>query len=107
MSNFHASAEHIRVDDGHILRAVLHNGSGEAVEAELDLNSVIGNDNGNFFWGGENFSHSAENISFSVEGADSVPILRASLRDVEGNLNDRDINLAERIGNADGSFSFE
>lgn len=44
--SFHASAEHIRVDDGHILRAVLHNGSGEAVEAELDLNTVLGNNDG-------------------------------------------------------------
>jgi len=44
--SFHASAEHIRVDDGHILRAVLHNSAGEAVEAEFDLNTVLGNNNG-------------------------------------------------------------
>lgn len=44
--SFHASAEHIRVDDGHILRAVLHNASGEAAETEFDLNSVIGNVDG-------------------------------------------------------------
>lgn len=44
--SFHASAEHIRVDDGHILRAVLHNSEGNAAEAEFDLNTVIGNIDG-------------------------------------------------------------
>jgi hypothetical protein len=53
-----------------------------------------------------NFSHSAEGISFSLEGDDSVPILRAGLKDVEGNAQWRDLNLAERIGNNDGSFEF-
>ncbi|KAK4442595.1 cyanovirin-n family protein [Podospora aff. communis PSN243] len=104
--SFHASAQDIRVDDGHMLRATLLNADGEAVEAEFDLNTVIGNDNGNFVWGGGDFSGSAEEISFSLEGDDSVPVLRANLRDVEGNLEHRDINLSERIGNDNGSFVF-
>ncbi|KAK4234513.1 Cyanovirin-N [Achaetomium macrosporum] len=104
--SFHASAENIRVDDGHMLRARLRTASGELVDAEIDLNQFIGNDNGSFQWGGVNFSESAEGISFSVEGGDSVPVLRAGLRDVEGNVQWRDINLAERIGNADGNFEF-
>jgi hypothetical protein len=61
---------------------------------------------GNFEWGGVNFSESADNISFSIEGGDSVPVLRAGLRDVEGNVQWRDLNLAERIGNIDGNFEF-
>lgn len=44
--SFHLSAADVRVDDGHILRANLTNGDGEQVEAEFDLNSVIGNNNG-------------------------------------------------------------
>lgn len=44
--DFHASAEDIRVDDGHILRARLTNAGGEQVDAEVDLNQFIGNDNG-------------------------------------------------------------
>lgn len=52
-----------------------------------------------------NFSDSAEEISFAIEG-DGVPILRAGLRNVEGELVYRDINLAERIGNNDGNFQF-
>lgn len=46
--SFHLSAEDIRVDDGHILRARLGNGEGEHVDAELDLNTVIGNNNGTY-----------------------------------------------------------
>ncbi|KAK3988780.1 CVNH domain-containing protein [Cladorrhinum sp. PSN332] len=104
--SFHLSAEDIRLDDGHILRARLHNGE-EHVDAEINLNDFIGNDNGNFQWGGNNFSDSAEGISFSLEGDDNVPILRAGLKDVEGNVQWRDINLAERLGNAGGNFNWE
>jgi hypothetical protein len=53
-----------------------------------------------------NFSESAEDISFELEGDDSVPILRAGLADMDGNIVSRDINLAERIGNNDGNFDF-
>lgn len=51
--SFHLSAEDIEVDDGHILRAKLQNGDGDTVDAEIDLNHFIGNDNGSFQWGGE------------------------------------------------------
>lgn len=44
---FHHSAEDIRVDDGHILRARLRTGDGEFRDAELDLNQHIGNIDGN------------------------------------------------------------
>jgi hypothetical protein len=124
--SFHASAYDIRVDDGHILRATLLNGEGEAVEAEFDLNTAIGNNDGTkisflfglldpstyhyspgvFEWGGENFSDSAENISFDLEGDDQVPVLRAALRKVDGGLVWRDINLGERISNENGGFAF-
>ena len=51
--SFHLSAEDIELEDGHILKAKLGNGEGEMVDAELDLNYYIGNDNGSFQWGGE------------------------------------------------------
>lgn len=44
--SFHASASDIRVDDGHILRATLLDAEGNPVEAEFDLNGVIGNNDG-------------------------------------------------------------
>lgn len=52
------------------------------------------------------FANSAEEISFELEGDDSVPVLRAQLYNVEGELIEADINLAERIHNNDGEFSF-
>ncbi|TID25826.1 cyanovirin-n family protein [Venturia nashicola] len=104
--SFALSAENVRVDDGHILRAALRNGNGDNVDAEIDLDQLIGNDNGNFYWGGSGFSGSCQNCSFSIEGADAVPVLRAELRDQEGNFQARDINLAERIGNNNGQFVF-
>ncbi|KAK0704316.1 Cyanovirin-N [Lasiosphaeris hirsuta] len=104
--SFHISAQNIRVDDGHILRATLKNAAGEDVESELDLNRYLGNNDGHFEWEAADFSGSAQNVNFSVEGGDSVPILRAQLRDAAGEWHDRDINLAERIGNNDGAFEF-
>lgn len=44
--SFHASAQDIRVDDGHILRARLQKADGETADAEINLNDFIGNDNG-------------------------------------------------------------
>ncbi|TQV90940.1 Cyanovirin-N [Cordyceps javanica] len=103
--SFHTSSSNIRVDDGHILRASVRNGNGEDVESELDLNTCLGNSNGRFEWGGRDFSGSAENITFSVEGDAQVPILRARLRGGDDS-SDADVNLAERIGNDNGSLSF-
>lgn len=103
--SFNTSSSNIRVDDGHILRATLRNGNGDEVESELDLNSCLGNNNGRFEWGGRDFSGSAENITFTVEGDAQVPILRARLQG-SNDSSDSDVNLAERIGNDNGSLSF-
>ncbi|KAL5362221.1 Cyanovirin-N [Aspergillus floccosus] len=104
--SFHERAEDIRLDDGHILVARLADGEGEFHEVSIDLNEFLGNSEGSFEWGGENFSLSAEDISFELEGDDNVPILRAKLANSEGEHHDADVNLAERIGNENGSFAF-
>ncbi|KAL1608673.1 hypothetical protein SLS59_001863 [Nothophoma quercina] len=104
--SFHYSAQDIRVDDGHILRARLQRADGEYNDSEIDLNNHIGNDNGHFYWDGENFSGSAQNVYFSIEGDGSVPVLRATLTDQEGNGQERDLNLSERISNNDGNFNY-
>ncbi|KAL2196677.1 CVNH domain-containing protein [Corynascus similis CBS 632.67] len=104
--SFHKSAQDIEIVDNHILKAFLADANGEYVEAEYDLGQVIGNNNGQFEWGGVNFSDSAEEVTFSLEGDDSVPVLRATLLDVEGNRVMADINLAERISNENGEFVF-
>ncbi|KAK4034940.1 CVNH domain-containing protein [Parachaetomium inaequale] len=70
--------------------------------------TALGHPSGGYLgWGGENFSLSAEDINFSVEGDDLVPILRVSLRNSDGELENPDVNLSERISNNDGSFYFD
>ena len=44
--SFHASATNIELEDDHILKATLYNGEGDEVESVLDLNEIIGNNNG-------------------------------------------------------------
>jgi hypothetical protein len=61
---------------------------------------------GSFFWDGEGFANSAENVHFSIEGDGSVPVLRATLFDGEGNGQERDLNLSERVSNNDGNFEY-
>ncbi|KAJ2975660.1 hypothetical protein NQ176_g5399 [Zarea fungicola] len=104
--SFHEGASNIRVDDGHILRATLRNNNGEEVEAELDLDQVIGNNNARFQWGSANFSQSAKDISFSLEGGANVPILRANLGGAPDEYSPADVNLAERIRNDNGALVF-
>lgn len=133
--SFHTSAENIRVEDDHILKAELLNEDGEPNETEIDLNEFLGNNDGAFEWGGQGlstasftintrvpkrsssclltmhvnpgFSDTAEEITFSVEGDDNVPVLHARLFNVEGEPINADCNLAERIGNDNGSFVFQ
>lgn len=44
--NFFATSEEIRLEDGHRLRARLQRMDGEWVDAEINLNDHIGNENG-------------------------------------------------------------
>ena len=122
--SFHYSAEDIRVEDNHILKARLQRADGEWQDSEIDLNNFLGNDNGqsrtatipassianvlqgHFFWEGSGFSGSAENVHFTIEGDGSVPVLRATLFEQNGNGETRDVNLSERVSNNDGHFNF-
>ncbi|ESZ96272.1 hypothetical protein SBOR_3327 [Sclerotinia borealis F-4128] len=104
--SFHLSAEEIRIDDNHILRARLRNENGDWEDAEIDLNQHLGNQEGMIHWDGENFSHSAENVTFSIEGGGEVPVLRTFLRSSDGEEFSRDVNLAERIENINGRFEY-
>jgi hypothetical protein len=44
--SFHLSAQDIRFDDNHILRARLQNVDGDWCDAEIDLNNHLGNNEG-------------------------------------------------------------
>ncbi|PNY23701.1 Cyanovirin-N [Tolypocladium capitatum] len=104
--SFHLSAEDIRVDDNHILRARLQNGNGDWQDAEFDLDQVLGNQDGMIHWDGRDFSRSAHDVTFSIEGGGQVPVLRVFLRSNNGNEFSRDVNLAERIRNDNGNFTY-
>ncbi|KAJ5947968.1 hypothetical protein N7466_000983 [Penicillium verhagenii] len=103
--SFHESAVDIELHDGHILTAKLRDGEGEEKDAEINLNEIIGNDNGHFSWGGENFRDSASGVELSIEG-EGIPVLRAVLTDLEGMEIEANVNLAERISNNNGELVF-
>jgi hypothetical protein len=48
--SFHETAQNIRVDDGHRLVAELQNEDGDWVHAELNLDQILGNDNGMYLF---------------------------------------------------------
>ncbi|KND87212.1 Cyanovirin-N [Tolypocladium ophioglossoides CBS 100239] len=104
--SFHLSAEDIRIEDNHILKARLATVSGDWRDAEFDLDEVLGNQNGMIHWDGRDFSQSAHDVTFSIEGGAEVPVLRVSLRSNNGDEYSRDVNLSERIRNEDGRFIY-
>ncbi|RPA80410.1 Cyanovirin-N [Ascobolus immersus RN42] len=99
--SYAASSEAFELIDGHILRASCKNEEGEWCQSEIDLDQHIGNENGHFIWGGENFSQSAVGINLE-EGHR----LTADLVREDGELNTGEarqgIDLNERIGNHNG-----
>ncbi|KAL3462205.1 Cyanovirin-N [Aspergillus heterothallicus] len=104
--SFHLSARDIRVEDGSRLVASLQNEDGDFVHAEINLDDFLGNNDGTFEWGGSNFSESADDTYFDIEGGADVPVLRSRLENCEGDRVDANVNLAERIVNENGSFVF-
>ncbi|KAM0425870.1 hypothetical protein ACHAPT_008808 [Fusarium lateritium] len=102
--SFHQSATDIVVE-GNILRANLSNGE-EYVEAEFDLDTVIGVENGGFIWGGTNFTESADGIFFGLEGDEGLPVLRATINNEDGEQTSADIDLSEYISNNGGVFEY-
>ncbi|KAE8133815.1 Cyanovirin-N [Aspergillus pseudotamarii] len=104
--NFYESAIDVHVE-GPVLHAGLRNINGEVVDAFIDLNEYLGNNNGAFEWGGVDFFQTAQNVEFSFEGGDNVPILRADLQNEEGDFVLADVNLGERIINDNGEFRFQ
>lgn len=54
--SFHLSAEDIRIEDNHILKARLRNENGDWQDAELDLNNHLGNQDGMIHWDGQGTS---------------------------------------------------
>jgi len=124
---FHASSQDIRIDwqEGNqtILLCQARDESGNLQDARIRLDDYIGNDNGNlnsifherhlliflpgnFVWDGEDFSHSARNVSVQIEQGGNVVALHAELENREGNWVRDVLNLGERIINDNGCLVF-
>ncbi|BAE60348.1 unnamed protein product [Aspergillus oryzae RIB40] len=100
--SFHQSCDLIRIEvrgDHTVLLAAAKNGDGdETVPAEIVLDEQIGNGDGWFVRGGENFTETAHEIE--LEFREDGPWLTAFLTEVDGEDRERQgINLADHIGN--------
>ncbi|KAG0633855.1 Cyanovirin-N [Tuber brumale] len=107
--SFYASSEDIRtIEEGRrtwlVGRARRADGSWQDIK--LDLDNIIGNNNGRLTWGGQGFTETASDVRFSFEGGTNVPILRARLRNAEGGEQESDLNLGERLTNENGDLVF-
>ncbi|KAF8465525.1 Cyanovirin-N [Kalaharituber pfeilii] len=104
--SFHETADNIRLVDDHILVSNLKRADGSWREATIDLDNYIGNQDGWFMWGGEKFSHTAENISLNLNHPDG-PHLEADLRSRDGSYRGRQgVSLSGKIENQDGRFVY-
>ncbi|KAJ5986368.1 hypothetical protein N7451_010733 [Penicillium sp. IBT 35674x] len=102
--HFHESAKEIRLE-GWTLWASLRSRGGSWKVAQLRLGHVLGNNNGTFEWMGRNVNETAKDPTLVFW--DGYPIIRASLRDNDGNYHQDDYNLSDKIGNSGGHFSFQ
>jgi hypothetical protein len=84
----------------HVLRAKCKGLDGQYHTSELDLNTCIGNSNGELRWGGSNFSEHARDVWY--EGV----LLGGRLRDNDGHLRETKIYLNEHIANLDGRLAY-
>jgi hypothetical protein len=73
---------------------------GRYQRSSLDLNSIIGNIDGQFQWGSQAFSRSATGAS--IQGA----VLTANLRKKNGTYVRASINLDARITNNNGNLQY-
>ncbi|KAG0018446.1 hypothetical protein BGZ82_000444 [Podila clonocystis] len=103
---FMHSSKDIRLKDKHYLVATCQTADGQWVESSLDLDFIIGNNNGHFSWEGENFSVSASD-SIKIDVTSEYVLLRTDLRNEDGAWRrDETLNLSERIENVDGQLVF-
>lgn len=95
---FYASSSNVRLGDGGVLLATCNTKFGGQVDAQFDLNAVLGNIDGGFVWGLTAFVNSAENIR--LERA----VLHARLRDCSGNWKDAQFDLDGMLTNNNGKL---
>lgn len=98
--SFWESSQNVRLEDN-FLRASCCNADGEWQETEIDLNGVLGNENGVFALGGGGWHQSATN--YRLEG----PVLVAQLQNGDGDWPEAKIDLNDFITNNNGQLELQ
>ncbi|KAB5587825.1 hypothetical protein CTheo_8733 [Ceratobasidium theobromae] len=101
--SFSRTSRHLSLEGGHTLKAECQKADGSwGSWSTLDLNNHIGNIDGHFEWGKQDFSKSTRSIG--LHGA----ILTGDPQRKDGSYpGERSINLDERIANMDGHLRFQ
>ena len=100
-ANFQLTAKKIKLI-GSFLSASLKKSDGTwNKDVKLDLNNYIYNKEGSLKWGGSNFFLSCKNCKLSKAK------LTCSCKNSAGKYSKSTLNLAEKISNINGSFSFD
>lgn len=103
-----AEESSLKIVQGSNLAGRLRARDGSYKESHIDLNEVLGNDDGSFDWGGVDFYHTAKDIKLTTEGEgdDKVSVLTANLKRKDGSERPAKVNLDGRIENVDGQFKY-
>ncbi|RAL16162.1 CVNH domain-containing protein [Aspergillus homomorphus CBS 101889] len=106
--SFHQSCHDIHIVHemgSTMLCCVARDNSGVGHPRKIRLDQHIGNTDGWFIWGGENFTRSASDVR--LEDSDRGPKLTAELLTRDGGSKGRQgIFLADKIANEDGHLRF-
>ncbi|KAF4583543.1 hypothetical protein EYR38_002295 [Pleurotus pulmonarius] len=102
MSGFAESSRDWYIEDN-VLHATCQNSEGDWVESSLNLDDVLGNNDGTFEPGAGGFSGSATDVRIDTDAG--WTILRASLQRADGEWNDTTIDLNSFIENNNGQLS--
>ncbi|KAK5797269.1 Cyanovirin-N [Linnemannia elongata] len=82
------------------LTATCESNKGSNKESSIVINDFIGNNNGNFVWGSNNFILSSSNVH--LNGV----VLHGDLEDVFGDPTPSQIDLGEKIKNVNGVLTY-
>ncbi|KAG0643284.1 hypothetical protein HOY80DRAFT_473325 [Tuber brumale] len=99
--SYHNSSVYISLSGNQVLSALCRTCDGEWVRSTIDLNTVLGNCDGRFKWGGGMFSHTAKDVKLKDNRT-----LSAYLKRKDGSWSEKpiEVNLTEHITNHDGAL---
>lgn len=66
-------------------------------DAQFNISSVLGNDNGSFVWGRTGFEKGGRDFKLIKQGFTDAFLLTGTLKDLDGNDKDASINLDDKL----------